>query len=71
MCIRDRGNSVTLIEWGNQIISALPKDHLEVFIEHCDHDDERMITLIPSGEVWNDRMVNLQHSLTDWTFQEC
>tara|TARA_Y100000817_G_C16690468_1_gene470220 strand:+ start:218 stop:706 length:489 start_codon:yes stop_codon:yes gene_type:complete len=65
------GNSVTLIEWGNQIISALPKDHLEVFIEHCDHDDERMITLIPSGEVWNDRMVNLQHSLTDWTFQEC
>ncbi len=65
------GNSVTLIEWGNQIISALPKDYLEVFLEYCDHDDERMISLTPSGQEWNDRILILQDSLTDWEFQEC
>ena len=34
------GNSVTLIEWGDQIISALPKSHLEVSLEYGDIDSE-------------------------------
>ena len=37
------GNSVTLIEWGDQIISALPKSHLEVSLEYGDIDSERII----------------------------
>jgi len=65
------GNSVTLIEWGNQIISALPKEHLEVFLEYGDNDSERLITLTPSGQEWNDRITKLQKYLTDWEFREC
>ena len=33
------GNSVTLIEWGDQIISALPKDHLEISFEYGEADN--------------------------------
>ncbi len=44
------GNSVTLIEWGDQIISALPKSHLEVSLEYGDIDSERIINIAPSGE---------------------
>jgi len=65
------GNSVTLIEWGDQIISALPKTHLEVLFEYGDDDSERIITLTPSGREWNDRIAELKKNLGDWEFQEC
>ena len=65
------GNSVTLIEWGDQIISELPKSHLEVSLEYGDIDSERIINIAPSGEGWNDRIVALKEALIQWRFDEC
>ena len=60
------GNSVTLIEWGDQIISALPKEHLEICLEYGDSDSERVINISPSGRKWNERINELQQSLKNW-----
>lgn len=60
------GNSVTLIEWGDQIISALPKEHLEIYLEYGDNDSERVINISPSGRKWNERITELQQSLKNW-----
>ncbi len=60
------GNSVTLIEWGDQIISALPKEHLEIHLEYGDNDSERVINISPSGQKWNERITELQQSLKNW-----
>ena len=53
------GNSVTLIEWGDQIISALPKDHLEISFEYGEADSARVITISANGSSWNSRMPDL------------
>ena len=60
------GNSVTLIEWGDQIISALPKEHLEINLEFGDNDSVRVINISPSGQKWNERITELQQSLKNW-----
>ena len=57
------GNSVTLIEWGDQIISALPKDHLEISFEYADADNDRFITIRANGSEWNSRVTELKNSL--------
>ncbi len=57
------GNSVTLIEWGDQIISALPKDHLEISLEYADADNDRFITIRANGSEWNSRVNELKNSL--------
>ena len=44
--------SVTLIEWGDAIIPALPAEYLEVRVEYGDDDDERVIGLRPVGRQW-------------------
>ena len=44
--------SVTLIEWGDAIIPALPAEYLEVRVEYGDDDDERVIGLRPVGKPW-------------------
>jgi tRNA threonylcarbamoyladenosine biosynthesis protein TsaE len=44
--------SVTLIEWGDAIIPALPAEYLEVRVEYGDDDDERVIGLRPVGKQW-------------------
>ena len=57
---------MTLIEWGDQIISALPKEHLEIYLEYGDNDSERVINISPSGRKWNERITELQQSLKNW-----
>ncbi len=44
--------SVTLIEWGDAIIPALPAEYLEVRIEYGDDEDERVVGLRPVGKQW-------------------
>lgn len=44
--------SVTLIEWGDAIIPALPAEYLEVRVEYGDEDDERVIGVRPVGKQW-------------------
>ena len=54
------GNSVTLIEWGDQIMVSLPKDHLEISFEYADADNDRFITIRANGSEWNSRVNELK-----------
>ena len=44
--------SVTLIEWGDAIIPALPGEYLEVRFEYGEGDDERVVGVVPVGRRW-------------------
>ena len=65
------GNSVTLIEWGDQIISALPKDHLEISFEYGEADSERLITITANGSSWSSRMLALKEILEAKGLSKC
>jgi len=55
--------SVTLIEWGDAIIPALPGEYLEVRLEYGDDDDERVISVRPVGHRWLSRDTALTRTL--------
>ena len=57
------GASVTLIEWGDAIIPALPGEYLEVRLEYGDDDDERVIGVRPVGHRWLSREIELKQTL--------
>ncbi len=57
------GPSVTLIEWGDAIIPALPGEYLEVRLEYGDDDDERVIGVHAVGARWLRREVELTRTL--------
>lgn len=57
------GASVTLIEWGDAIIPALPAEYLEVRLEYGDDDDERVIGVRPVGRRWLSREIELTRTL--------
>ncbi|MEO5837769.1 MAG: tRNA (adenosine(37)-N6)-threonylcarbamoyltransferase complex ATPase subunit type 1 TsaE [Acidimicrobiales bacterium] len=57
------GASVTLIEWGDAIIPALPAEYLEVRLEYGDDDDERVISVRLVGSRWLEREHQLTRSL--------
>jgi len=48
-------DSVTLIEWGEVAVNALPADRLEVRLTAGGGPDERIIELVPLGESWRRR----------------
>jgi tRNA threonylcarbamoyladenosine biosynthesis protein TsaE len=47
--------NVTLIEWGEAVVAALPADRLEVRITGGAGTDERIIELVLLGESWRRR----------------
>lgn len=59
-------DGVTLIEWGDRILPALPTDRLEVRIRFGDGDDERELELVGVGERWTDRRGLLEGALDEW-----
>ena len=65
------GNSVTLIEWGDQILSALPKDHLEISFEYGEADSARLLTITANGSSWNSRMLALKEILEAKGLSKC
>jgi hypothetical protein len=58
--------SVTLIEWGDTIASALPRDYLEVSITFGDAPDDRVLELRPVGPQWQARSRALSIALAAW-----
>ena len=62
---------VTLVEWGDAILSALPPSSLEVRLEFGADPDERAITLRTVGPVWQPRAGALQANLGPWTDEPC
>ncbi len=59
-------DGVTLVEWGDNILPALPAGHLEVRITLGDGDDDRILELTPAGPVWQARSRSLTETLDAW-----
>ena len=57
---------VTLIEWGDAVIPALPPEFLEVRLELGDDDDSRVVRLRASGSTWAARDDALRGALDRW-----
>ena len=57
---------VTLIEWGDAVIPALPPEFLEVRLELGDDDDERVLRLRSVGASWAARDDALRGALDRW-----
>lgn len=63
-------DSVTLIEWGDQILPALPPDYLEVRLVLGDDDDERRIELTTMGHRWSARRRALSTAIAAWAAED-
>lgn len=57
---------VTLIEWGDTIIPALPADFLEVSMRIGEGDDDRMFEIQMIGSRWSARNRALGTALAPW-----
>lgn len=57
---------VTLIEWGDAIIPALPADYLQVRLHFGDGDDDRRLELTAVGPRWQARCRALATALRPW-----
>ena len=58
---------VTLIEWGEMILPALPDDRLDVSITFGQGDDDRLIELRCVGGHWSGLRDDLSCALRPWT----
>lgn len=63
-------DSVTLIEWGDTITAALPRDYLEVRVRFAEDADERRIELCPVGPSWQPRQRALGVAVAAWVTDE-
>ena len=64
-------DGVTLIEWGNNILPALPPDLLEVRILLGEGDDDRRLELTAVGPGWTERLPELATRLSDRKADPC
>ncbi len=65
------GAAITLIEWGDAILPALPKDYLEVRLTYGEGDDDRTISLQGAGTRWAARAAQLADATRDWSTNPC
>jgi tRNA threonylcarbamoyladenosine biosynthesis protein TsaE len=63
--------AVTLVEWGDAIIPAVPADYLEVRLTFGDGDDDREIVVDPIGTKWVGRTRALTQALAPWGASAC
>jgi tRNA threonylcarbamoyladenosine biosynthesis protein TsaE len=57
---------VTIIEWGDSILPALPSNYLEIRFTYGEGDDDRLITFHPVGRRWTARARALTTALDPW-----
>ncbi len=61
-------DAVTLIEWGDVVVPALPADFLEIRLAYGEGaGDERRLTLRTVGRRWAARRRSLEAALAPWT----
>jgi tRNA threonylcarbamoyladenosine biosynthesis protein TsaE len=65
----DDADAVTVIEWGDAIMSSLPPELLEVRMVLGDGDDDRDITLRLVGTAWASRRRALAAAVAPWDGQ--
>lgn len=56
---------VVVIEWGDTILPALPKDYLDLRIGFGDGDDDRVLSLRLVGANWSSRRNQLAAAIDD------
>lgn len=59
-------DGVTLVEWGDVILPALPDDRLDIRITFGSGDDDRELALTAVGPRWTDRVHTLSNGLAPW-----
>ncbi len=64
-------DGVTVIEWGDNILGALPSDRLEIRITLGFNDDDRDLELSCLGPTWVARRDALAVSLSQWGSKSC
>ena len=62
----DDDSGVTVIEWGDVVIPALPADFLEIRLAYGFEDDERLLSLRSVGTGWSPRRHALDEALAPW-----
>jgi tRNA threonylcarbamoyladenosine biosynthesis protein TsaE len=63
-------DAVTLIEWGDAIVPALPSNYLEIRLTFRDGDDERDIAFSVVGPGWAARARALRQAISPWAIEE-
>jgi tRNA threonylcarbamoyladenosine biosynthesis protein TsaE len=58
--------AVTVIEWGDAVVPALPREFLEVRLRFGDGDDDRRFELRTVGSRWSARGEALRKALAPW-----
>lgn len=61
---------VTLIEWGELILPALPADRLDVRITFGIGNDDRRFEFSAVGERWGERVSKVSDALAEWLSQD-
>lgn len=61
---------VTLVEWGDSIIPALPADYLLIRLSYGDGDDDRSFEFEPVGLRWSARSRAMSLALATWLVDE-
>ena len=57
---------VTVIEWGEVVIPALPPDYLEIRLSYGEGDDDRVVELVTVGVRWQARVRSMEAALAPW-----
>jgi tRNA threonylcarbamoyladenosine biosynthesis protein TsaE len=60
------GGGVTLVEWGDAVLAALPPDYLEVRLELGDGPDDRRVAVRAVGRSWVSRWDRLARAVEEW-----
>jgi tRNA threonylcarbamoyladenosine biosynthesis protein TsaE len=60
------GVGVTLVEWGDAILAALPHDFLDVRIDFGPEPSDRNLALRVVGRTWQHRFAALATNLAPW-----
>lgn len=64
-------NAVTLVEWGDSVIAAVPADFLELRFQFGAGDDERTIEVRTVGNRWSARSRAVTTALAPWSGEPC
>ncbi len=59
-------DGVTLIEWGDVILPALPADRLDIRITFGEGDDDRKLEFTTVGDRWSARRAELHDAVAKW-----
>lgn len=59
--------AVTVVEWGDTVAPALPRDFLEVRLRFGEGDDDRRLDVSPVGKAWAARADALRRAILPWS----